>query len=322
MRSEAEPVSRRETPATLVTSSWRADDGWPHRAFSQVAAGTPKGSLLFLGGRGDFFEKYLEGFHAWRIAGWNVEGFDWRGQGGSGQLHPGGFCHIDNFAAFVDDLAAYCTQWRERVPGPHVAIGHSMGGHILLRVLTERRVEVDGAVLLAPMLGIKAGRLPAGALWGLACLGRIPGMRGRPIWTGRDSPAPGRVTSCPERQADKLWWKDTRPEIGRGGPTWGWLAAAIRSIAELDKSLRRTPPETPGLVLTAGGDPIVDAGAILRALPFLPRFEHAVIHGAAHEMLRERDEIRIECLERIERFLGRVEKAHLSTKNTAAANSL
>ena len=304
-----------------MVAQWQTPDGWPLRMFFHSANGSPKGSLLFLGGRGDFFEKYLEAFHAWRTAGWNIAGFDWRGQGGSGQLHPGGYCHVEDFAVFVDDLAAFCAGWRARTPGPHVAIGHSMGGHVLLRALAERRVELDGAVLLAPMLGIKAGALGGRALRAIGMIGATPALRARPIWTGQRSPAPGRVTSCPERQADKLWWKAARPEIGRGGPTWGWLAAATRSIAQTDRRLRRHPLATPGLILAAGTDPIVDAAAIRRALKFLPGFEHGTIAKAGHEMLRERDELRTECLERIGRFLDRMpapDRTQLSPQGAAA----
>jgi lysophospholipase len=249
---------------------------------------------------------YLEASHAWRTSGWNVAGFDWRGQGGSGVLHPRGYCHVNDFAVFVGDLVAYCAEWRARTPGPHVAIGHSMGGHVLLRALTEQRVELDAAVLLAPMLGIRAGTLTGKPLHAIAAIGRIPPFRGQPIWSGPRSPAPGRVTSCPERQADKLWWKAARPEIGRGGPTWGWLAAAMRSINTLERTLRKSPPAMTGLILIAGADPIVDPKAIRRALRSLPGFEHGFVPHAGHEMLRERDELRLECLTRIERFLDRV----------------
>lgn len=306
MIPQVPPVSRRVLPDGVAVAPWLAPDGWPLRSFAYPAAASPKGSLLFLGGRGDFFEKYLEAFHVWRTTGWNVAGFDWRGQGGSGVLHPRGYCHVNDFAVFVGDLAAYCAEWCARTPGPHIAIGHSMGGHVLLRVLTEQRVELDAAILLAPMLGIRAGTLTGKPLHTIAAIGRIPPFRARPIWTGPRSPAPGRVTSCPERQADKLWWKAERPEVGRGAPTWGWLAAAMRSITVLERTLRRSPPAVPGLILTAGNDPIVDAKAIRRALRSLPGFEHGLIPHAGHEMLRERDELRFECLARIDRFLARV----------------
>ncbi len=298
--------SRRRIPANLGIGTWHAPDGWPLRRFTANAEGPAKGSVLFLGGRGDFFEKYLEAFENWLCAGWNVTGFDWRGQGGSGRLHPDGYCHVDDFAAFSGDLSAFCRAWREENPGPHVAIGHSLGGHLLLKSVSQRSVELDGMILLAPMLGIRAGPLRGRALNGAAALGRLPVMCRRAIWSGQRSPVPGRVTSCPERQADKQWWKAVRPELGRSGPTWGWLAAATRSIAELDRSLRTSPVTLPGLLLEAAGDPIVDSTAIRRSLQFLPNVGHAVIERAGHELLRESDGPRIACFERIGEFLSSI----------------
>ena len=88
-----------------------------------------RGSLIFANGRGDFIEKYLEAYAHWHGRGWNVTAFDWRGQGGS---RGAGFGY-ESFDLLIDDLAALLADWREGNPGPHVAIGHSMGGHLLLR---------------------------------------------------------------------------------------------------------------------------------------------------------------------------------------------
>ena len=90
----------------MVIAPWRAPDGWALRSFDLAAEAPAKGEIVFLGGRGDFFEKYLELFELWQSAGWNVSGFDWRGQGGSGRTHQGNSCHIEDFADFVGDLEA------------------------------------------------------------------------------------------------------------------------------------------------------------------------------------------------------------------------
>lgn len=299
-------MTRRRLPPDMVIEPWAAPCGWSLRTFRQETVRPAKGEILFLGGRGDFFEKYLEAFSAWQETGWNVSGFDWRGQGGSGRNHWGDSCHIDNFETFISDLEAYASDWLSGTPGPRIAIGHSMGGHILLRTALRKNVAFDGLVLLSPMLGIRAGPLRGKPLHALASIGNTSALRERPIWTGARSPVPGRVTSCPERQADKAWWKSAHPELGRSGPTWGWLAAATRSITELDKSLRRSLLTIPGLLVGAADDPIVDPGAIRRSAAFLPTFEHALIHGAGHELLRERDGPRHQCLMQIEDFLNRL----------------
>jgi lysophospholipase len=297
-------MPRRRIAPDMAVGTWCTPDGWPLRRFKLAARSTSRGSLIFLGGRGDFFEKYLESIEHWAGGGWHVAGFDWRGQGGSGQTHSSGLCHLDDFSTHLDDLAAFLADWRSRTDGPHIAIGHSMGAHVLLRAAAEKRTSLDGLVLLSPMIGIRAGPCSGPALNRLAGVGRMPGLRDRPIWRGPTSPAPGRVTSCAERHADKLWWKAQYPELARGGPTWGWLAAAARSMSELDRLLRREPLRMPGLILCAARDPIIDLGAVRRIRPFVPGFEHGEIAGAGHELLRESDLPRLACLARIDRRLA------------------
>jgi lysophospholipase len=306
MNVNFDPSPRRRLPPGMAVAPWRGPDGWEHRSFRLAPEGKARGDLLFLGGRGDFFEKYIESFELWREAGWEVSGFDWRGQGGSGRLHSGAACHIDDFETFVADLEAYCAEWRSSGSGPHVAIAHSMGAHVLLRSALLKRVDVDGMVLLSPMLGIRAGPLRGAAMRGVASLGRAPPLRGRALWNSARSPNPNGVTSCPERQADKLWWKAARPELGRTGPTWGWLAAATRSIAELERGLAAHQLEVPGLLLAASNDPIVDPQAIDRAARLLPTFDYHLIRHAGHELLRERDGPRGEAMAQIAAFLDRI----------------
>lgn len=298
------PSLRRSLPGGMVVDRWHAPDGWPLRRFALPHRGEWRGSVLFLGGRADFLEKYLEAFDDWAGAGWAVAGFDWRGQGASGLLHPAGGCHIDDFAVFADDLAAFVADWQRENPAPYVVIGHSLGGHILLRAVVERRIAPDGIVLLAPMLGIRAGPLRGRAIGALGQIGRVPALRRRTIWSRSRSPGPGRITSCPDRDEDKRWWKEACPELARSGPTWGWLSAATRSIAHVERMLGNYPAGLRGLTVTAGLDPVVDNTAIARVLARLPAMEHADIAGAGHEILRERDELRIAALDRIRRFLS------------------
>jgi len=148
---------RRVHPSGAAFGRWLAPDGWPLRRMDWRREGQARGSLIFANGRGDFIEKYLEAYAHWHGRGWNVTAFDWRGQGGS---RGAGF-GFERFDVLIDDLAALLADWRERTPGPHVAIGHSMGGHLLLRCLVERRPDLDAAVLVAPMIGVNSAPTPA-----------------------------------------------------------------------------------------------------------------------------------------------------------------
>ena len=77
--------NRRVIPAGAIESSWIAGDGHPIRRIDWTPAKV-RGSILFLSGRGDFYEKYLEAMAHWHDRNWAVTAFDWRGQGGSGRL--------------------------------------------------------------------------------------------------------------------------------------------------------------------------------------------------------------------------------------------
>ncbi|WP_169053557.1 alpha/beta fold hydrolase [Alteraurantiacibacter aquimixticola] len=297
----------------MTIGQWSAADDWPLRSFALPAHGHAAGSLLFLGGRGDFFEKYVEAIEHWATRGWNVAGFDWRGQGGSGRLHPEGLCHIDDFAQFLGDLGDFWADWRSSSSGPHIAIGHSMGAHILLRAAAEERIAPDGIVLLSPMIGIRAGPVGAQFARRIARIGNVPGLRHRPVWKGSGSPMPGRITSCPVRHAEKLWWKAHHPDLARGAPSWGWVAAAGRSMATLDPLLRARRLEVPGLILSARRDPVIDLQSIRAAHRELPHWDYGVIDNAGHELLREQDLPRHECLHRIDSFLDRQTGKHEPT---------
>src|SRR5687767_14536090 len=117
--------NRRVLPAGSEVGTWTAKDGWPHRTFEwpqrqKESEREARGSILFLGGRGDIFEKYLESFDHWHRAGWGVASFDWRAQGGSGRLSSDPGCgHAASFAPWIDDLATYVEQWRAASPGPY-----------------------------------------------------------------------------------------------------------------------------------------------------------------------------------------------------------
>jgi lysophospholipase len=292
-------------------SAWQAADGWELRRIDwpQPAETQPRGSLLFASGRGDFFEKYIEAKAHWHQHGWNVTSFDWRGQGGSqGPTVPNVRGHLASFDPLVSDLAGLISHWVAATPAPHVAVAHSMGGHLLLRVLAEHHPPLRAAVLVAPMIGINASPIPMWLGRRIARLAVAVGLRERRAWKHNERPAlPGSprqayLTSCPERYADELWWRERQPDYSLGPPTWGWVDAAYRSIAGLTPELLRTV-RTPALILGTERDRLVSPNAIRRAAPIIPGAELHMFRDAAHEILRESDPVRMEALSRTDAFL-------------------
>lgn len=304
------PFDRRAIPAGAQVSSLPARDGWQLRCLDWPAEGAARGSILFQGGRGDVFEKYLEAFDHWHGRGWTITSFDWRGQGGSGRLTQAGDCgHIADFGQYIDDLHDFARDWQAATPGPHVIMGHSMAGHLVLRALAERAVRPDAAVLIAPMLGLKS---PFGAWLGEQVARLMGGLSdtARPAWKTNERPytldtRQSLLTHDPDRYADELWWQQTNPDNVTGPPSWRWVIEAFRSTRELRESGALGAIEVPVLALIAERDGLVDASAALATVAKLPD-ARVVRFGdeSAHEILREGDAVRGRALAEIDAFLN------------------
>lgn len=301
------PDQRRAHPAGATFSTWTAPDNWALRRMDwlQDDGTKPRGSLFFANGRGDFIEKYLEAYHHWHGLGWNVTAFDWRGQGGS---RAAAYAY-ESFDALIDDLAAMLSDWRGGNAGPHAAIGHSMGGHLLLRTLVEREPALDAAILVAPMIGVNSAPTPSWLAPTIANTMCRLGLGPSPMW--KTPPAmrqPGgqrqrNLTSSDERYADELWWWDQQPDWDLGAPSWSWMRAAFRSAATAFTPERLKRVQIPVLLLAAERDRLVSSTEIARAARQLPSAELEIFPGAAHEILREADPIRLAALARIDAFL-------------------
>jgi lysophospholipase len=307
---DSEALDRRHIPSDARFGEWKAADGWILRTLErrQKEGVEARGSLLFAGGRGDFIEKYLEAQDHWHRRGWKVTAFDWRGQGASQGDRPGGY--LDRFETLVGDLAGLIDSWRSESAGPHVVVAHSMGGHVLLRTLADRHPPVDAAVLIAPMLMINSGPMPPFAAQWLASTASMFGWSGQPAWRQPPLPQPAGsvrqaiLSSCPDRYADEIWWWQKHPRFDLGAPSWGWLKAAFQSCAALSPA-KLAGVTTPILLLGTERDRLVSSAAIRRAAAQLPHAELIMYDDSAHEILRERDEIRLRALAEIDAFTDR-----------------
>lgn len=308
-------LTRRAWPADIVPQMKAMSDGWPVRVFDRpCGVDKPRGSILFQGGRGDIIEKYLECFARWHAAGWAVTAFDWRGQGGSGRfLDDRSIGHVADFSIWVDDFVAFFEEWRSSHPGPHIIMGHSMGGHLLLRVLAEKRVVPDAVVLVAPMLGFDTKPLPPSLSAWLFRLAVRFGQGEKPAWKANERPAPPWssrqmfLTHDKDRYADEIWWKGEHSDLALGPPSFGWLSVANASCKALAAAGVPESIAVPMLVIGTDGDKLVNPRAIREVAARLPRAELKMFgNDVAHEILRELDGPRNEALSAIDLFLDRV----------------
>ncbi len=309
--------SRRVVPAEAKETQWFAPDGWAIRRIDWPTPTHPRGAILFLPGRGDFYEKYLETFSYWHSRDWAVTALDWRGQAGSGRLGVDSVTgHIDNFGQWINDLAAFWPAWQATAPGPHVLAGHSMGGHLVLRAVAEGKVVPDALVLSAPMLGLITHGLPI-APFDLAARAMCAlGDPRRPAWKWSEKPGelPADrsilLTHDSGRYSDELYWRETRGELLIGPASWGWVRAGIASMRGLDRREVLARVTIPVCIVATAADELVGIAAIDRAARWLPQAEyHRFGPEARHEILREADPVRDRALAAIDGFLDRVAPA-------------
>lgn len=312
--------ARRDLPVGAQEEVRPLADGWPLRRIAVPARcerGNERGAMLFMPGRGDCYEKWLEAIDQWAHEGWAVDSADWRGQALSGRL--GGDAttgHIDDFATWVDDYAALWAEWQAARPGPHVALAHSMGGHIVLRAVAEGRVRPDAVVLSAPMLGLHPAWLPSRALYQAARGMCALGDRRRPAWKGNEAPEllpharSHLLTHDLARYEDESGWRARRPQLEMGPASWGWIERALASIRTLEAPGVLESVDVPVLLLATRHDGLVSWPAIRRAAERLPRGElFSFGRECRHEILRETDAVRDRALEAIRDFLDRVAPA-------------
>lgn len=315
---DCEAIDRRAIPDNAVESTWTAPDRHVLRRIDWSGkAGNPRGSILFLPGRGDHYEKYLETLEEWHREGWRVTAADWRGQAGSGRLGNDAVTgHIEDFGLWIDDLVHLWDLWIAQTPGPHVIAGHSMGGHLVMRALVDHRIAPHAVVLSAPMLSMNGPRLPLAMLHRVARLMTRIGDPARPAWKWSEKPGEppssraALLTHDPDRYSDEAWWRTERPELVMGPGSWRWVERAYASVRKLEAAGAIEKVEAPVLIISTSSDKLVSHAANVRAAKRLPNGRMVELGSEAHhEILREVDPVRDHAMGQIRDFLDRVAPA-------------
>lgn len=292
---------RRKRPAGAQALRVAAADGCALRAMAWPAS-QARGSVLIVPGRTEFIERYYETVADLRDRGLAAAVIDMRNHGLSDRPLPRrDKHHLNDFGIMIDDVRRYAAAAAAAaLPEPYYALGQSMGGHVVLRTLHRHPRLFAKAVLSAPMIDIAFAPLPRGLVAALARIATALGAgRAYAFGQGGYDPSPkaraklqALLTSDAERYGDEAYHLAREPDLALGGVTFGWLAAALASIAEL-----RAPgvPEaiaTPCLFALAGADTVVDNDAARRLAARMPSADIVEIPGALHEILRERDRYR------------------------------
>ena len=182
-------------------------------------------------------------------------------------------------------------------PPPLFALGHSMGGTVLIRAAYRGRRWFDRMVLSAPMVAL-AGRAGSRGAKITARTLRYLGMGGAYIPGGGATAVATRpfignpVTSDPVRYERTTAIVEAELDLGLGSPAVGWVDAAFRAMRDIAEPAYPARIRQPMLIVAAGMDELVSTPAIGQFALRLRAGAHLVISGSRHEILMERDRFR------------------------------
>src|SRR5271166_2109014 len=297
-------------PPGFVWGRIAAADGAQLR-WGHLPAKTPRAECVMVGGFTECIEKYFETIGDLVSLGISVWCLDWRGQGGSerprrlpSRPRPRRF---DRDATDLELFAKTLPTPRQ----PRLLIAHSMGGAIALLCLRRCPRLFDAAILSAPMLEIRTGRLPRGLARCITGAVRVSGLGlcfvpGARPWRAERIPSPerSRVTSDPERCRVQYSWFAAHAALRVDEPTYGWLDEALRLASRVTKAEFLAGIHTPILLASAGIETFLRAEAHRRAARLLPDCNLVEFPDSKHEPFLERDPIRNRWLEAIDRFVS------------------
>jgi lysophospholipase len=256
-----------------------------------------KPTIVFLNGFRECIEKHFETVEDLQKRGYAVYTMDWRGQGLSTRALPNRQkVHIENFDLHVQDLVQLMNEVvRPMIDGAVYLFAHSMGGHLALRYLHDEPLGVDGAILCAPLFGF--GTMPGTDMvgtvlsWGAGIMGKSKGYA-----ISRSDYGPGhrqfdgnKLTKDPDRFEEEHRQLDANPALRMGGPTWGWLRAASRSVRTIRDERYLKTIVVPVFIIQAGSDTVVRNAAQKWSSDRMKLAHLFCIEGSAHEILRELD---------------------------------
>lgn len=290
-------------PSGVAETTVSGYDGTPLRAaLWQPTRGPARGTVCIVQGRGEFIEKYFEVVSDLRRRGFAVAIADLRGQGGSERiLSDPRKGYVQGFTEYDRDLSLFMKQVvKPSLPPPYIALGHSMGGNILLRRAQSENSPFSRIILVSPMIAINERLLQPGRKWArlyaeLLCL---IGFSGAYVRGGGPEPMEIKPFEDNQLTSDRVRWErnkavlEQRPDLGLGSATVGWLRAALRSCGLLARADYAKYVTVPTLIYVGSADQIVSPQAIEDFAADLKIGGLIRIPGSRHEILQESDAIR------------------------------
>ena len=286
-----------------------------------------RGTVVLVQGRSEYIEKYFETVSDLRRRGFWVATFDWRGQGGSSRdLNNRSKGHIWDFGQYDNDLKHFMSEVvLPDCPKPYYALGHSMGGHNLLRNAGMGLCQFERIVLSAPMLRLsrEITGMPhevvslAATLAGWCGLGESYVLHGKDENMNLRGFRKNKLTRDKERFQRNREILEAAPELSIGSPTYAWLLAALRSTSMVMQPSFTQNIKISILLIGAGSDRIVSNFATREFAERMKNGSNVIIPNSRHEILQEVDSVRDQFWAGFDAFIPGEDQAVSSLKRTA-----
>lgn len=276
-----------------------------YQRFDQDCNGT---AIIVLPGWSEPYLKYAEVIYDLRRKQYCVYAMDHRGQGLSARVvdNPQ-LGHVDDFSQYVRDLARfYQLVVAPQKPGKTVLLSHSMGGLIAAWYAAQQPQDIDGIVMIAPMLEVNTGAWPQWLAYSIVSVLDWLGFGesfviGQGPWEEKPF-AENRLTHSAVRYRFGVDLFRQNQALVVGGVSNRWLKTSM----EYGDRVMRAAPEinTSILLFEAEQDGFVMHEPQRRFCRLAPRCERVYIPGSKHELLMETDTIRDAVFTRIYKFIG------------------
>jgi lysophospholipase len=267
-----------------------AADGVRLRA--AIWPGGAQGTVFVFPGRTEYIEKYGRAAADLVARGFTAVAIDWRGQGLADRAVSDRMAgHVRSFSGYQKDLDAVLKLAHEQgLPKPYFILAHSMGGCIALRALT-RDLPVQAVAFTAPMWGISmkpwmrpvAAVLSTGAGWVGQSHRYAPGTSAR-TYVLEAAFAGNVLTTDAEMYGYMRHQSSLHPDLTLGGPTLGWLHAALLECHAL-AGLKS--PTTPAICALGTAEKVVDTTPIHVRMRHWKHGRTDLYPTAEHEIMME-----------------------------------
>lgn len=239
-----------------------------------------RGRCLVIHGYAEHCGRYREVANVLARLGIATLSYDMRGHGRA----DGQRGHVNEFVDYLDDMDAALTELAARVAdagaanAPLFLLGHSNGGLIALRALTDQRrcpKDLSAAIISSPFLGLRMPVSPVKKTVGLAAARWMPRLSlPNELDIKHLTSDPGKLA---ERRADTLCHDVASAR---------WFAEALDAQSYVLSNAPRI--KAPTLWLVGGGDRIADPSAarMVQARLAAPS-EYHYLAGFHHEVFNE-----------------------------------